>query len=112
MAFACLQELNVAFNSCKHAKAMQLLVQFPDGGDLEAQFWFVDSMCLDRAAAVVGDAEILQPERLRSFGHLFDGVVSVARSGVTMKCSAQVLLLDQLRESVFVGVFELSPIFP
>ena len=69
-------------------------------------------MCLSGAAAMVGNSEVFESQLLCRFRHLFDGIVSVARSGVTMKCSAQVLLLEQLRERMFLGSFELSPIFP
>src|SRR5206468_10550083 len=90
---------------------MQLLVQFPDGGDLEAQFWFVDSVSLKRAVTVIGDTQIFQSEPLRSFGHLYEGVVSVSRSVVTVKCSAQVFILNQLRERMFLGRFGISTLF-
>src|SRR5260370_42325190 len=103
---------NVTFNSRKDAKTIQLRVELSNRSDLEAQFCLVDAMCLDRAAAVVGDAQIFQSERLRSFRHLFNGIVSVARSGVTMKCPAQVFLLDQLWERMFSGGFKFAPMFP
>src|SRR4029077_14048711 len=79
---------NVAFDTRKEAKAAQLFIQRPNTGDLEAQLRFVDSMCLSRAAAVVGDSKVLESQLWRVFPHLFDGVVPVARRRVTMKCAA------------------------
>jgi len=54
-------------------------------------------MRLNRAAAVLGDAEVLQAKRLRRFGHFLERVVSIARDRVAMKRAAQIFLLDQLR---------------
>src|SRR6266496_6558902 len=88
---------NIAFHTRKQAKAAQLLVQHPNAGDLEAQLRFVDSVCLSRAAAMVGDSKVLKSQFLRGLRHFFDGVVPVARSGVTMKCAAQELRSEERR---------------
>src|SRR5581483_11688724 len=85
---------NVAFHTRKQAKAAQLFVQRPNTGDLVAELCFIDSMRLSRAAAMVCDSEVLKSELLRSFRHLFDGIVPVAGGGVTVKCAAQVFLLN------------------
>src|SRR5207302_4980169 len=103
---------NVAFDTCEDAKAAQFFVQLSNRADLCAEFWFIDSVCLNGAAAVIGDAEIFQPQFLRGSRHFFDGIVSVTRSGVTMKRAPQVFLLDQLRQRMFLGSFEFAPVFP
>ena len=83
----------------EQTEAVELLVQFANRGDLRAQFGFIDSVRLNRAAAVIGDAEILQAELLRGFRHFFERVVTVARGRVAMKRAAQIFLLDQLRQA-------------
>ena len=42
-------------------------------------------MRLDRAAAVIGDAEILQAELLRRRDHFLERIVTIARGGMAMK---------------------------
>src|SRR5215216_5738240 len=102
---------NIAFDTRKQAKAVQqFLVQCPNAGDLEAQLCFVESMCLSRAAAVVCDSEILESQFLCSARHLFDGVVPVARSGVTMKCAAQIFLFNEFWQRMVFSGFEFTPI--
>src|SRR5438093_10691127 len=70
---------NVAFNPSKQAKAIELFVQLSNRCNLCAQLRLIDSMRLNRAAAVIGNAEILQAQRLSGFGHFFERVVAVAR---------------------------------
>src|SRR6266542_813998 len=103
---------NVAFHTCKEAKTAQLLIQRPNAGDLEAQLRFVQSMCLSRAAAMVCDPEVLESQVLCTFRHLFDRVVPIACSRMTMKCAAQVFLLNEFWQRMLLGGFELSPILP
>src|SRR3989442_12568914 len=79
---------NVALHSRKNAEAAQLVIQRPNACDLEAQLRFVQSMRLDRAAAMVCDPEVLESQLLCSFRHLLDGVVPIACGCVTMKCAA------------------------
>src|ERR1700720_4235836 len=103
---------NVAFDSSKETEGVQLFVQLSNRGDLRDQFFLIEPVRLNLASAVIGNAEILQAERLRGFRHFFKGVVSVARSSVTMKRAPQVFLLNQFWERMFLGGFELAPIFP
>ena len=103
---------NVAFHTRKKAKAVQLVIQRPNAGDLEAQLRFVQSMCLDRASAMVCDPEVLESQLLCSFRHLLDGVVPVACGCVTMKCAAQVFLLNEFWQRMVLSGFEFTPILP
>src|SRR6185437_6932513 len=103
---------NVALHTRKEAKTAQLLIQRPNGCDLEAQLRFVDSMCLSRAAAMVCNSEVLESHFLCGVRHLFDGVVPVARSGVTMKCAAQVSLFNEFWQRMVLGGFEFTPVLP
>ena len=79
---------------------------------MREQFFLVDPVRLNLAAAVIGNAEILQPERLCGFRHFFKGVVAVARQRVAVKRATQIFLLDQFRNRIFLGGFELAPILP
>ena len=91
---------------------MQLLIQSPNAGDLEAQLRFVDSVCLSRAATMVCNSEILESQFLCGVRHLFDRVVPVACSGMTMKCAAEVFLFNEFWQRMFFGGFEFTPILP
>ena len=64
---------------------------------MRAKFCCVEAMRLDRAAAVLGDAEVFEAKRLRGLRHFLKGIVTVARSGVTMESAAQIFFLDQAR---------------
>src|SRR4029453_1072523 len=103
---------NVAFHPRKKAKAAQLVIQGPDAGDLEAQLRFVQSMRLGRAAAMVCDPEVLESQLLCSLRHLFNRVVPIACSRVTMKCAAQFFLLNELWQRMALSGFEFTPILP
>ena len=79
---------------------------------MRAKLCLVESVRLDRAATVIGDAEIIQTELLRGFRHFFETVVTIAGAGVAMKCAAQIFLLDQLWDGMFLGGFKFTAIFP
>ena len=68
-------------------------------------------MCLDRAAAVLGDAKIFEAKFLRRPRHFLECVVPVARDGVTMKCAAQIFPLDQARQRMFFRRVEFAGVF-
>ena len=69
-------------------------------------------VALNRAAAVIGDAEILQPKLAGGFGHFFDCVVTVACHCVAMKRAAQIFFFDQLQQRIFSRRFEFAAVFP
>ena len=83
----------------KSRKSSNFAIELSDRGDLRAQPRRIESARLDRAAAVIGDAEILQAELLRRRGHFLERVVAVARGGVAMECAAQIFRLDQARQA-------------
>ena len=103
---------NVAFDPRKQAEAIELLVQLSNRRNLCAQLRLIDSVRLNRAPAVIGDAEILQAERLRGFRHFFERVVAVARDRVAVKRAPQIFLLDQFGERMLFGSLEFAGIFP
>ena len=45
-------------------------------------------MRLNRAAAVLGDAQVFETERLSRLGHFFQRVVTVTCDCMAMKCAA------------------------
>ena len=69
---------NVAFHSGKKTEAVELFVQLSNRRDLRQQFFLIKPVCLNLAATVIGNAQILQAERLRSFRHFFQRIVAVA----------------------------------
>src|SRR5947209_10154649 len=85
---------NVALDAGKQSEAVEVFVQLSNGRDLGLQFWRVNAVRLDGALAVLCDSQILQPELLRGGRHFFQRVVAVARDSVTMKCAAQLFLLQ------------------
>ena len=68
-------------------------------------------MRLDRAAAVLGDAEVFEAKRLRGLRHFLKGIVTVARGGVTMESAAQIFFLDQARQRMIGRRFKFAAIF-
>ncbi len=70
----------------------------------------IDAVGLNRTPAVIGDPQIFEAEFLRGFGHLFERIVTIARSRVAMKRAAQIFLLDQFRQRVLFGRFELAAV--
>src|SRR5437773_10917767 len=46
---------NVAFNSGKETEAVELFVQLPNRGDLREQFFLIEPVRLNLAAAVIGN---------------------------------------------------------
>src|SRR5437667_10842783 len=76
---------NVALDSREKPKAIEFFVQLSNRGDLRKQFLLVDPVRLNLAAAVIGNAEIFQPERLCGFRHFFTGIVAVASQGAAVK---------------------------
>ena len=67
-------------------------------------------MALNGTAAVIGNAQILEPKFLGSFSHFIECVVAVAGDGVTMKRAAQIFLLDELRQGVLFSRFKLAAV--
>ena len=76
---------DVAFDSGEDAEAIELLLSSPIAATCSCNRIEIEPVRLNRAAAVIGDAEILQPELLRRVRHLLERVVAVAGNGVTMK---------------------------
>src|SRR4051812_32379716 len=89
---------NVALDAGENPEAGESLVEILDRGHLRFQPIKIESVRLNRAAAVIRDAEILQTELLRRRRHFFERVMSIARISVAMKCSAQIRELDQARQ--------------
>src|SRR5438045_9767806 len=67
-------------------------------------------MALNGTAAVIGNAQILEPKFLGSFSHFIECVVAVAGDGVAMKRAAQIFLLDELRQGMLFSRFELAAV--
>jgi len=86
---------NIALDAGKEAEVFELLVELADHRDLDAQPRFIEAARLDRAAAVVRDPEILEPEFLRRRRHFFQRIAPVTGSGMAMKCPAQIFRLEQ-----------------
>src|SRR5437868_4499924 len=89
---------DVALDPGEELEIFEFGIQFPNARELDAQTRFIESARLDRAAAVIGDPEILQAEFLRSRRHLFERVAAIARRGVAMESAAQILRLDEARK--------------
>jgi hypothetical protein len=67
---------------------------------------------LDRAAAVLGNAEVLQAELLRGGRHFFERVVAIAGGCMAMERAAQILGFNQSRKFPRGGSLELAAILP
>jgi hypothetical protein len=111
IAFDTGEDAQTAFARPTAVETVTLFVQLPDGRALRAEARFVEPVRDNGAAAVIGDAEILQAELFRGGGHLFERIAPVARGGVTMKRAAQIFLLDQARQSTFRRRFEFAAVF-
>src|SRR5450631_1555336 len=55
---------NIALDSGEESEIIEFAIELSDRGDLRSQPRGIEPARLDRAAAVIGDAEILQSERL------------------------------------------------
>src|SRR4029077_16127134 len=89
---------DVALNAGKEAEVFKLFVQLADHRELQAQPRLVEPARLDRAAAVVRNAEILEAQLLRRRRHFLERIAAVARRGVAMKSAAEVFRFDQTRQ--------------
>src|SRR3954469_11585233 len=102
---------NVAFDAGENAEcAVELAIQSANRSGLRTELRRVDAVRLDRAAAVIGDPEILQTELARGGDHFLERVVSIARRRVAMERAAQILPLDQARQFVLRGRVELAAV--
>ena len=103
---------NVALDAGKKPEVFEFAVELSDHGDLHAQARLIESVRLDRAAAVFGNAQILQAQRLGRRRHLFERVVSVARGSVAMESAAQIFRLDQPGQRPRGSRLEFSAVLP
>ena len=101
---------NVALDAGEEPEVFEFAIELSDRRDLRAQPRGIESARLDRAAAVIGDAEILQAELLRRRGHFLERIVAVARGGVAMESAAQIFRFDQARQRSRGGGLELAAV--
>jgi hypothetical protein len=84
------------------------VVQRLDLLDLGQQAFFIEAVGLEGRFAVVGDAEVLQAEIVRGFGHLPQGAAAVAGGGVVVEDAAEVFELHEAREAAVLGRVDLA----
>jgi len=102
---------DVALDPGEEPEVFEFGIQFPNARELDAQPRFIESARLDRAAAVIGDPEILQAEFLRRRGHFFGRIATIARRGVAMESAAQILRLDEGRKFSRGRSFKFAAVF-
>ena len=78
-------------------------IEFADLGHLFGKARGIQTACLERAFAVVGDAEVLEPQIDRGSGHLDQRIFPVARRRVAVEGAAQVAPLDEIGEFTLFG---------
>src|SRR2546430_2241051 len=93
---------------CCFAGAASARVPLVDRAPLLAQALRIEPERHRHALGVVGDGDVLVPERPRGIGHLGDRPATVGRLGVHLQVAAHVAQLDELGEPMLARQRDLA----
>src|SRR5690606_36456481 len=90
---------DVDFGSGEEVEAIEFPVEIADLRDLGQQPGFIEAAGLEGGLRVIGDAEVLQAEIAGGGRHFPEGGAAVRGGGVAVEGAAEVLQLDEARQS-------------
>ena len=101
---------DVALDAGEETEVVELFVELVDHRDLDAQPRHIQPARLDRAAAMIGDPEILETKLLRCRGHFLERTAAVTRGGVAVERAAKIFRFDQAWEFSRRGRLEFAAV--
>ncbi|SRR5579885_251025 len=103
---------DIDFARFQYLEVPQTAIQLVNLANLVQQSARRDTACDLQALRVIGDADVLIPERLGGFSHFFDGTHAVAGSCMRVKVTEKIFFVDRSRQGVAGRTFNLISALP